>query len=138
MNDGAPATPGWQFWAVAVIGLLWNSFGAYLYIMTRLGDPAMLAAAPTEMQDYIATMPVWASIGWALGIWGSFLGSVLMIVRSRRAVEAFLLSFVGALASFAAQAVAGVLEPAQPVVILAVIGFLWWFCRGAFAKGVLR
>lgn len=138
MNEGTPATVGWQFRAVAVIGLLWNSFGAYLYIMTRLGDPAMLAAAPPEMQDYIANMPIWASAGWALGIWGSFFGSVLMMVRSRWAVESFLVSLVGAVVSFAAQGMAGVLEPAQPVVILAVIALLWWYCRRAAVAGLLR
>ena len=103
-----------------------------------LGLPAMLAAAPPEMQDYIATMPIWASIGWALGIWGSFAGSVLMLLRLRWAVQAFLVSLLGALLSFAGQARAGVLEPAQPAVILIVIGFLLWFCRRAERSGVLR
>jgi len=139
MNDKASAaTAGWQYWTVAVIGFFWNCIGAYLYILTKQGDPAVMAGAPQAMQDYIANMPTWAHIGWSLGIWGSFAGSVLMLLRLRWAVQAFLVSLLGALLSFAGQAQAGVLEAAQPAMILIVIGFLLWFCRRAERSGVLR
>lgn len=139
MKENASVTaPGWQYWAVAVIGFLWNCIGAYLYILTKQGDPMVMAGAPQAMQDYIANMPTWAHIGWSLGIWGSFAGSVLMLLRLRWAVQAFLVSLLGALLSFAGQARAGVLEPSQPAVILIVIGFLLWFCRRAERSGVLR
>ena len=139
MNDKtSAAAPGWQYWAVAIIGFLWNCFGAYLYILAKQGDPALLATAPPAMQDYMATMPTWAHIGWSLGIWGSFAGSVLMLLRSRWAVQAFLVSLLGALLSFAAQAQAGVLEPAQPVMILAVIAFFLWYSRRSERAGILR
>jgi len=130
--------PPLSFWVVAGLSLLWNGFGAYLYTLTNLDDAALLASAPQAMQGYIANMPTWAHIGWSLGIWGSFAGSVLMLLRLRWAVQAFLVSLLGALLSFAGQARAGVLEPAQPAVILIVIGFLLWFCRRAERSGVLR
>ncbi len=139
MNTKArAAAPGWQYWTVAVIGFQWNCFGAYLYILTKQGDAALLATVPPPMQDYIATMPTWAHIGWSLGIWGSFLGSLLMLVRSRWAVQLFLVSLLGALLSFAGQARAGVLEPAQPVMILAVIALLLWYSRRSDHSGILR
>lgn len=139
MNDKASvAAPGWQYWTVAALGFLWNCLGAYLYILTKQGDPALMAGVPQAMQDYIAHIPLWAHIGWSLGIWGSFAGSVLMLLRSRFAVQAFLASLLGALLSFAGQALAGVLEPAQPIMILAVIGFLLWYSRRSERSGVLR
>lgn len=138
MTSGSSAPGGRWFLAIAVIGLLWNAIGAYLYIMTRLGDPDLIASAPAAMQAYIANPPLWADLGWALGIWGSFAGSVLMLLRSRRAVAAFLLSLVGAIASFAGQAMAGVLDAPMALFILVVIVFLWQFCRRAAAQGVLR
>lgn len=139
MNTKASAaTPGWQYWTVATLGFLWNCFGAYLYILTKQGDAALMATVPPAMRDYIATMPTWAHIGWSLGIWGSFLGSVLLLLRSRWAVQAFLVSLLGAVLSFAAQARAGVLEPAQPVMVLAVIALLLWYSRRAERSGILR
>ena len=134
MKENASVTaPGWQYWAVAVIGFLWNCIGAYLYILTKQGDPMVMAGAPPAMQDYIANMPTWAHIGWSLGIWGSFAGSVVMLLRLRRFQHAGL-----RLPGKAEQAQAGVLEPAQPAMILIVIGFLLWFCRRAERSGVLR
>ncbi len=131
------AVPG-SYWVVAVLGTLWNSFGAYLYTMANLGDASVTAGAPPEMLAYMASMPVWAHAGWAFGIWGSFAGSVLMLLRSRHAVTAFLVSLVGALVSYGAQAMAGVLTPAEPIMILVVILFFWWYCRRAAGQGVLR
>ena len=130
--------PPLSFWVVAGLSLLWNGFGAYLYTLTNLGDAALLASAPPAMQDYIANMPLWAHIAWALGIWGSLAGSVLLLLRVRHAVAAFGVSLLGAAGSFTAQGLAGVLEPAQPVLILAVIAFLLWYARSAVTAGNLR
>jgi hypothetical protein len=127
-----------SYWAVTVIGLLWNLFGGYLYMLSKLDPEAALAGADPAMRDYVATMPLWAHIGWSVGIWGSVLGSVLMVARSRHAVAAFMASLVGALASFAAQAMADVLPIGLSAMIAAVIAFLWWFCRNEAAKGTLR
>jgi hypothetical protein len=138
MNDDASATAPGSYWAVAGIGMLWNAFGAYLYMMARIDPQAVMAGAPPEMQAYVANMPLWANIGYGLGIWGSFAGSALMLIRSRHAVTAFLVSLIGAVVSFAGQAMAGVLQPAEPAVILAVIVFLWWFARRSEAQGLLR
>ena len=132
-----PTVPG-SYWVVAVLGLLWNSFGAYLYTMANLGDASVTAGAPPAMQDYIAHMPVWAHAGWAFGIWGSFAGSVLMIVRRRHAAAAFAVSLAGAVASYAAQAIAGVLTPVEPIAICGVILFLWWYSRRASRLNYLR
>lgn len=126
------------YWVVAVLGLLWNCIGAYFYIQARLDPDAVMATAPQEMRDYVANMPLWANIGYGFGIWGSFAGSVLMVLRSRHAPTAFLVSFVGAAISFIGQAQAGVLRPAEPVVILAVILALWWYSRRAAAQGLLK
>lgn len=139
MNDSTtPAATPVSFWVVAGLGMLWNAFGAYLYIMARTDPQAVLAGASPAMQDYVANMPLWANIGYGFGIWGSFAGSVLMLLRSRHAITAFLVSLIGAVISFAGQAVAGVLQPAEPIMILAVIVFLWWFSKREAAKGTLR
>jgi hypothetical protein len=127
-----------SFWIVSGLGLLWNAFGAYLYLLSKLNPAAALADATPAMRDYVAAMPLWAHIGWSLGIWGSVAGSLLMLARSRHATTAFLVSLLGALASFAAQAMAGVLPVGLSAGIAAVIAFLWWYCRNETAKGTLR
>ena len=127
-----------SFWVIAVLGLVWNTFGAYLYMLSKLDPVAAMTAASPAMRDYVATMPLWAHIGWSLGIWGSAAGSVLMLVRSRHAVPAFLISLLGALTSFAAQAMAGVLPLGLSAMIAVVIAFLWRYCRRSQQQGLLR
>jgi hypothetical protein len=94
--------PIW-FWIVAILTLLWNSFGGYDYTMTHLEDPAYLAAFTTDQRAYFANMPWYLVSVWALGVWGAVAGSLLLLIRSRHAVTAFALSLFGLAASTAIQ-----------------------------------
>lgn len=127
-----------SFWVVAVLGLLWNCFGAYLYLMARFDPETALAGADPAMRDYVLNQPVWANFGYGLGIWGSFLGSVALVLRSRHAVMLFLVSLIGAAISHLGQAMAGVIPVGLSATIMAVIAFLWWYSRRSQAQGLLR
>jgi hypothetical protein len=138
-NDGAiidsdGAAPGalpWHFWAVAAVALLWNGYGAWDYTSYQLGMTPRIPA--------VETAPVWATSCWALGVWGSFVGAVLLAVRSRHAVTAFAVSFVAALVSFAWQFSVGLVPtPILPIVILTAVALFWWYARSMRDGGVLR
>jgi hypothetical protein len=138
MNDTLGTKVPTQFWIVAIIGLLWNSFGAYLYMMARLDPETALAGADPAMRAYVANQPIWANIGYGLGIWGSFFGSLAMALRSRFAVPLFAASFVGALVSHLGQALAGVIPALLAVTIMVIIAALWWYARRSQAQGILK
>lgn len=140
-----------SFWVVSGLGLLWNAFGGYDYLMTKMRDMEYLtSAAGSEanaqaMLTMIEGMPIWAHILWGLGVWSSVAGSLLMLVRSRHAVTAFLVSLGAAALSFAYQATLemppgldSMAMKIMPLVILGAIAFLWWYCRNEVAKGILR
>jgi uncharacterized membrane protein len=149
---GAVTTP-WHLWAVGILSLLWNGFGAYDYIMSQLRDPAYLEATMGPMgitvEESIAfldSFPVWASALWAIGIWGSVLGSVLLLMRSRHAATAFLVSLLGAVLSFAyqftidlpPQMADSAMTKIMPFVIVGAVLLQWWYARRQAANGVLR
>lgn len=127
-----------SFWVIAVLGLLWNGFGAYLYMTARLDPQTALAGADPAMKDYVLNQPIWANAGYGLAIWGSFFGSVAMVLRSRHAVTLFLVSLVGAAVSHLGQALAGVIPIGLAATIMAVIAFLWWYSRRCAEQGLLR
>ena len=89
----------WHIWVVGILSLLWNAGGGFDYVMARTQNPAYVEMIPADFRAeflaYLDTMPVWASAGWGVGVWGSFLGSVLILLRSRHAVTAFVASLVG-------------------------------------------
>ena len=92
---GRPKTP-WHLWAVGVLTLLWNAVGIMSYITTRLGMLDDLGMTPDQIA-YFESYPVWANSFWALGVWGAFVGSLLLLMRSRWAVASFAVSVVGLL-----------------------------------------
>ena len=136
-GDADPAGTPWHFWAVGAVGLLWNSFGAIDYTMTQLRNPGWIGQIDPETLAKIDAAPVWATSCWALGVWGSFVGAVLLLIRSGRAASAFAVSFVAAVISFSWQYSAGlVATPILPLVILAAVAFFWWYATKMREAGV--
>ncbi|WP_225204512.1 hypothetical protein [Novosphingobium huizhouense] len=124
----APARPRaaapWHLWAVAAIGLLWNAFGCYDYLMSKLEPESYfreMGLGP-DMIAYMAAFPAWLTAFWALGVWGSLAGSVLLLARSRLAVAAFALSLLGLAVSQGSQ-MTWLAPPQQPP--LAVVVTIW-------------
>ena len=137
-----------HLWVVGILSLLWNAFGAADYAMTELGNLAwfeMMGLGAEELA-WTQSFPAWAVAAWAVGVWGSVAGSILLLMRSRHAVIAFLLSIIGAAVSFAYQLTAegkpasmeGGAATAMPVVILILIVAQWYYARRQAAAGVLR
>lgn len=93
MNE-AVKTP-WHYWVVAVVSLLWNCVGAFDYTMTETRNAWYLSMVPPDVMAYVESFPAWAVGFWALGVWGAFAGSILLLMRSRWAVPIFAFSLVG-------------------------------------------
>jgi hypothetical protein len=142
-----PAKAPWHLWAVGIVSLLWNAYGAYDYVMSETGSREYFEANGLDQQaiDWVAALPAWSVACWAIGVWGSVLGSILLLLRSRFAAPVFLVSLAGALISFAYQLSAdtpesmhGGLEVMAPIVITIAIIAQWYYARRMTASGVLR
>ena len=111
-----------SFWVVAGLSLLWNLFGAYDYLMTRIRNEVYLSAMgdPKAVLAWIDGFPLWVQLCWGMGVWGAVAGSLLLLGRSRLAVPAFLISLVGAVGSLMFQAIASDI-PATATIISGMI-----------------
>lgn len=101
MNTATTKTP-WHLWVVGFVSLLWNSFGANDFTQSHLRNRDYLAAmsegmgvTADQMIAYIDSFPMWATVLWAMGVWGALIGSVLLLLRMRYAVSAFAVSLLG-------------------------------------------
>jgi hypothetical protein len=81
----------------------------------------------------------------AVGVWVSVLGSLLLLIRSRFAASAFLVSLLGAAVSYAYQAttalpatMGGAAYWIMPAVIVVAIVLQWLYARRMAEAGVLR
>ena len=145
MNASAKAP--WHLWVVGIVSLLWNAIGAYDYTMTNLRNQAYLDSMgyPAEGIAYLEAFPIWAHTGWALGVWGAILGSILLLMRSRHAVWAFVASIVGIALTTVYEAEADLppelaeLQPGWfPFLLWGIALFLLWYAWSMKSKGVLR
>jgi len=86
--------PTWVFWLVAGVALLWNAMGAMDYVMTQTRNASYMSAFTPEQLAFFYGLPAWAVAAWAIGVWGGVLGALLLLLRKRSAVWAFLVSLI--------------------------------------------
>ena len=133
-----------HLWIVGALGLAWNGFGAYDYVMTKSHGEAYMASLgmTPEQIAYTNAMPAWMTAVWAVGVWGAVLGTVLLLMRNKLAVPVFLASLAGFLISLVYEYVIapmpGISTPgifALQGVILAGCVFFLWYATLARRKG---
>lgn len=144
MSDATfgPAKAPWHLWLVGVVTLLFNAMGIVSYLTTKLGMLAEMGLTPSQIA-FMNSYPSWISALWALGVWGAFAGSVLLLLRSRLAVAAMVVATVGLVGTTVGNYLildvpADMQAPALDAAIWAVTLFLLFYARRMVAAGVLR
>lgn len=142
VTDGRMHTPV-HLWLVGVVTLLFNSMGIVSYLTTKLGMLAEMGLNPDQIA-FLESYPAWATAVWAMGVWGAFAGSVLLLLRSKWAVPAMAVALAGLIGVTMAELV--ILDvPAglqTPIGLRAAIWistlFLLFYTRRMRQAGVLR
>lgn len=136
-----------HLWIVGVVSLIWNAGGSYDYLMTQLKNETYLAMLTAPQRAFIDGVPVWFEASWAIGIWFSVLGSILLLCRSRLARTSFGFSFLGlavsavysyGIASPSSLETSGTAALAFSAVIAVVLILLYFYARTMTQRGVLR
>ena len=140
-----------HLWIVGILSLLWSGFGCFDYLMTRMRNTDYLASAmpgvdPQTALAWVDSMPLYAQIGWGLGVWMGLLASILLLIRNRWAVWSYGLSLIGAILGLGYQIalappLAGADRPVDkimPYVIILVAVLLFLYARAMAKRAVLR
>ena len=142
--NGATKAP-WHLWVVGGLTLLFNLGGVADYVGTHAFPETYLAGFEQDARDYFLGFPAWQVGFWALGVWGAFAASALLLLRNRYAFHASAISLVGLLVVTIVQYTnplpASIDLPAVHVfnaVIWAVQIFILLYARRMTAAGVLR
>ena len=122
---------------VAGLGLLWNLFGVYEYLMTvGVVGGANEAAA--------AAMPAWATGAFAIAVFGGALGSLGLLMLKRWSKLLLVLSLICVVAldvwSFALSGAASTMGGAEMAItgaVLVIAILLAWLAWSADSKGWL-
>ncbi|KAA9129805.1 hypothetical protein F3N42_14220 [Marinihelvus fidelis] len=123
--------PGW-FKAVAIAALVWNLLGvAAWFYQSFLITPAMLMEMPEAQRALLEHVPPWVDWAYGIAVFGGFIGSFLLIIRSALAVPVFAVSLAAvAVQMFHAFVMSKALEVygaagvALPVLIIVIAVYL--------------
>lgn len=141
VGEGRVSTPV-HLWIVGVLTLMFNALGIISYMTTKLGLLEQMGLTPEQIA-FMNSYPAWISAFWALGVWGAFAGSVLLLLRSRWAIWAMVVATVGligtTLGNYAVLDVPAAMQaPALDAAIWVVTLFLLFYCRRMGQARVLR
>lgn len=139
---GSRAKTPWHLWLVGGLTLLFNAMGIVSYLTTKLGMLAEMGLTPDQIA-FMESYPAWISALWALGVWGAFAGSLLVLLRSKWAVAAMVVATVGLVGTtignyLVLDVPAAMQAPVLDVAIWGVTLFLLFYARQMKAAGVLR
>jgi len=146
MTD-APMKGPWHLWLIGVIAVLFNSIGVFDFVMSMAQGAKYQASAgmtPDQIAHY-QQMPSWMMVVWAVGVFGAFLASILLLLRRKLAWLVFVLSLAAFLVSLIytyvltnGGAVMGQQMAIASAVIAGLLVFFCWYTRFMAVRGVLR
>lgn len=140
-----PNKPSTSFWIISVIALIWNLLGVMAYIMQVTMTPEVLQTLPEAERELYVGIPMWATVAFAVAVFGSALGCILLLVRKKLATPVFIIAFVGIAVQMAHSLVMSkhieVYGPGgmiMPVMVIVIGVFLIMYSRKAAANGWLN
>ena len=141
MNSTTGKAP-WHLWVIGVLTLLWNSVGVMSYLATRMDKLESLGMTPDQIA-YFASYPLWANAFWALGVWGAFAGSILLLLRSRWAVASLIVAVAGLVGTSLYQHVLtqtpeSLQNPVLAISIWVITALMLWYAVKMRSAGVLH
>ena len=95
MNEKTATSVHWSFWLIGIIALLWNIGGAMNYIVQM--DLEFVSTMPETHRAIIIDRPVWATGGFAIGVFGGAVGCLLLLLKQSSSIYVFIVSLVGVL-----------------------------------------
>ncbi|HBC05807.1 MAG TPA: hypothetical protein PKH16_16025 [Aequorivita sp.] len=141
----ATTKPNTAFWIIAVIALLWNLSGVYLWLYEYfLITEEIRATLPPEQVEIMASAPSWSMYVYGLAVFSGLLASVLLLMRKKMTVGVFLLSLIAVLIlqlywMFGMDIVdkMGPQSLIMPLIVIALAIFEYFYSKGAARNGWL-
>ncbi len=143
MNETTKPNTG--FWIIAVLALLWNLLGVFLWAMEHFFmTEEMKAAYPPEELELMNSMPSWGIYVYGIAVFGGLLASVLLLIRKKMAIAIFGISLLAILIQMGywvfgmdSVSVMGPQSLIMPLIVIAIAIFEYFYSKGAARNGWL-
>ncbi|HPE83007.1 MAG: hypothetical protein KDC94_01020 [Aequorivita sp.] len=137
--------PNTAFWIIAVLALLWNIIGVYMWLYEYfLMTDEIRDSLPPEQVEIMANAPNWNIYLYGLAVITGLLASLLLLIRKKLSVGLFMLSLIAVLMlqlywMFAMDIVEkmGPQSLIMPLIVIAIAIFEYFYSKGAARNGWL-
>ena len=142
MSDKTTGRAHWSFWIIGLTGLIWNLMGCMNFIMQMNADA--LASYSEAARTLVEDRPPWATMAFAVAVFGGALGCILLLARKSVSYYVFIASLLGVMVTMGHTINMAASISEVPVEIwvgtlmsLVVAAFLLWYSKRAERKGWL-
>jgi hypothetical protein len=97
MNEKIAGSVHWSFWLVGAVGLIFNLLGCMNFASQMNADA--VASMPDVYRAMVESRPGWATVAFAVAVFGGALGCLLLLLRKSQALYVLIASLAGALAA---------------------------------------
>ena len=142
MNDDPSATasaPPMWFWIVSSLGFVWNLLGVVAFFVQMTMD---LSQLPEPERLFHETTPAWATVGFAVAVFGGTLGCLALLLRKSWAFIMLLICLAGIVVQISHSLfvsngveVFGPEGIIMPVLVFSIAVLLTWFAHVSKKKG---
>lgn len=136
MNENTLSRVHWSFWVIGAVALIFNIMGCINFLSQMNAEG--VSALPEQYRALVEARPAWATVAFAIAVFGGALAGLLLLLRKAAAFYLFVASLLGtvaaqiptlAMADFPVAALIGGL------IQLVVTVFLVWYSKWAERKG---
>ena len=86
----------WHLWLIGIIGLLWSLMGVVSFMLTQMKVEAVMSQFPPQQRAYFESFPLWVVALWAISLFGSVVGCLLLLLKNRLAFPVLLAAVIAA------------------------------------------
>ena len=140
MNSTTRKRVHWSFWIISAFLLIWNIMGCINFVVQM--NPEMVSSYRANEQAIIQGRPLWATIGFAIAVFGGAMGCLMLLLKKPAAIYLLTASLLGVLVaithSLSLNIEFGTGETFGIILMpIAVAGFLVWYTLYVKNKGWL-
>ena len=136
MGENTAGRVHWSVWVIGTVALIFNVMGCINFLSQM--DAESVSALPQQYRALVEARPAWATVAFAIAVFGGALGGILLLLRKSAAIYVFVASLFGTIMAqipflgttgFPVEALIGGL------IQVAVTVFLIWYSKTAERKG---
>ncbi|TXD48420.1 hypothetical protein [Polaribacter sp. IC073] len=137
--------PSIAFWVIGITGLIWNVMGVDGYLNQTYKTARFKTMYSQEQLEIIFNLPSWVTAIFAIAVFSSLLGCILLLLRKKEAKTLLLIGLIAVaiqtiynLFINPGKELYGYFEYVMLVIIPLFSLFLYWYAKKCIPDGILK